>query len=205
MLPNGIDIAVLVIIGIFVYLGWKKGFVNMGIQLFSTALALGCAWLFHPLLANSLRETALYESLLSSAVNPAEPTAKMPGTLQELGALTGNAVAEYVAQLLLNGISFLLILIFVKLLLFFLRKFLKFVTSLPVLGIFNRLSGMAVGLIEGLLVVWILLAVLVVVPTLRENKRLGYSIEQSVIARSLYHHNFLLNAVMPAPEGFGKK
>lgn len=197
MLPNGMDIAVLVIIGIFAVIGWKKGVVKMGFRLVSLGLSLGCAWAFHPYLSELLKKTPLYESLFSSAVKQTEPAADLPGMLLGVSNAIGNAVAGYLTELLLNGISFLLIFLLARVVVFFLSKVLNFVASLPVLGFFNRLAGIIIGFVEGLLIVWILLAVLVTVPTLRENKAIGYSVEQSVVARSLYQNNPILNAFMP--------
>ncbi len=191
------DIAVLVIIGIFAVLGWKKGMVRMGFRLISLGLSLGCAWALHPFLAELLKKTPLYESLFSSAAKQMEPAADLPGMLLGVGSAIGNTVAEYLTDLLLNGISFLLIFLLARVVVFLLGKIMNFVASLPVLGFFNRLAGTSIGFVEGLLIVWILLAVLVTVPALRENKSIGYSVEQSIVARSLYQNNPILNAFMP--------
>lgn len=208
MLPNGMDIAVLVIIGIFAVLGWRKGLVKMGFRLISLVLSLGCAWAFHPYLSELLKKTPLYESLFSSAVEQTEPAADLPGMLLGVGNAIGNRVAEYLTDLLLNGISFLLIFLLARVVIFLLSKVLHFVATLPLLGFVNRLTGVAIGFAEGLLVVWILFAMLVTVPAFRENKDLGYSIEQSIVARSLYQNNPILNAFLPeedAKESNGKE
>lgn len=200
MIPNWTDIAVLAIVGVFVFAGWKNGLVKMGFRLLSFAVSIGLAWLLHPYLAEFLQTTPLYESLFSAAADQAGQGTAMPETFLGLGTLVGNAVTEYFAKLLLNGISFLLILVLARVLLFFARKILNFVASLPVIGFFNRGLGMAMGLLEGLLVVYILLAVLAVVPHLRENKPLGYAIEQSAVTRGLYQSNPVLNLLMPEAE-----
>ncbi len=197
MLPNGMDIAVLVIVGIFVFLGWKKGLLKMGIQLLSSVLALVLAIVLHPFLSSALQETPLYERLIVSVSARAEHSMAIPEILQDTGILTSDGVAEYLVRLLMNGLSFFLILILARVGLFFLGKLIKFVTSLPILGFVNRLTGMAIGVLEGMLVVWVLLAMLVVVPSLRENKPLSYAVEQSVVARSLYYQNPVLNFLMP--------
>ncbi len=196
MLPNGLDIAVFVIIGVFVFLGWKSGIVKMGIRLASFGLALICAWMFHPFLADFLRTTSLYNTIFSSLGGQGTAGAEA-GSLQEMATTAGNTAAEYGTNLLLNGISFLVILIAAKILIYFLGKLLHFVASLPVLGFINRLGGMLVGLLEGLLIVWIVMAIMVVIPSLREDKKMGYAVEQSIVARSLYHNNLVLKAFMP--------
>ena len=205
MLPNGMDLAVLVIIGVFAFLGWRNGLVKMGIRLVSFGLALGCAWAFHPFLADALKKTKLYQSLFSSVVKNPQSGTGLPESLQNITARTGNAVAEHVTNLLLSGLSFFLILILARVLIFLLSKVLHFVAALPVIGLVNRLAGTMIGLVEGFLIVWILMAAMVILPPLRENKSLGYMVEQSVVARSLYQHNIILHAMVPENELSGQK
>lgn len=197
MLPNGMDIAVLVIIGVFVLMGWKSGLVKMAVRLASFGLAFVSAWMFHPFLSDYLRTTSLYETIFNSVERGITPGGESVGNLQEMTSSVGSTVADYGTTLILNGISFLVILIVAKILIFLLGKMLNFVASLPVLGFINRLGGMLVGVVEGLLVVWIVLAVVAIIPSLRDNKKMGYAVEQSILARSMYHNNFVLNSLMP--------
>ncbi|MBO5364399.1 MAG: CvpA family protein [Clostridia bacterium] len=212
MLRSEMDLAVLTIVGIFAFLGWKNGLVKMGFRLVSHLAALVLAWVFHPYLAAFLQKTPFYESLFSSVAEKAPvgaQSATEAGFLQQMleegTAAAGAAAAEYFARLLLNGVSFLLILVLARILLFFAGKILHFVASLPVLGLVNRLAGMAIGLLEGLLIVCVLLAVCYVAPPLRDNKPLGYAIEQSMVTRSLYRSNPILKILTPKEESsFGK-
>ncbi len=211
MLRSGMDIAVLVMVGIFVFLGWKKGLVKMGFRLISHLAALLLAWMLHPYLAEFLQKTPLYESFFSSAAEKAnlgsqgaESTRLFQQMLEEGTRAAGTALAEYCAKLLLNGLSFLLILVLARVLLAFAGKVLHFVASLPLIGFVNRLAGMSLGLLEGLLIVCMLLAVCYVVPPLRENKPLGYAIEQSTVTRGLYQNNPILKILTPEEESSGK-
>ena len=81
-----------------------------------------------------------------------------------------------------------------------LGRILDLFASLPVIGFFNRLAGMALGLLEGLLIACILLAVVYAVVPLRNNTYLSYAIEQSAATRILYLNNPLVRLVLPEPE-----
>ncbi len=204
MLPNGIDIAVLVVIGVFVFLGWKNGLVKMGFRMLSHLAALLLAWIFHSPLAAFLAKTPLYEKMVSIVIKQNESVTEVQvtaGFLRQLlaegkGAIENSAV-EYFASLLLNGISFFAILILARVLLILAGRILNFMVSLPVIGFLNRGLGMVIGALEGLLVVCILFTVFYVVPPLRENMPLGYAIEQSVVARELCLHNPVLQSMIP--------
>lgn len=202
MLFSWLDVVVVIGILVFTFVGWKNGLIKVGFRLLSFILSIGLAWALHPLLSGALQKTPIYESIFSSAskqvgAGNSGATAFGLQTIMEQGSL---AIAEYFAQMILNIISFLIILVVARILLGILKRVLHFVASLPVLGFFNRLGGMAVGFLEGLLVVFVLLSVLSVTPALQEKKPLGYAIEQSVVTRSLYIHNPILKMVTPKTE-----
>ncbi len=211
MRPSGFDIAILFLIGVFGFLGWRKGLVKTGFRLLSHLASLALAWMLHPYLAAWLKETPFYESLFTSAAEQASlgtKTTEGAGLFQQMlekgTAAAGTAVAEYFAGLLVNGISFFLILFLARVALLFLGKVLHLVASLPILGFVNRLAGLAVGILEGLLIVCVLLAVLYIVPSLRENKPMSYAIEQSVLTRNLYQSNPILQILMPEEDDSSK-
>ncbi len=201
MLFSWLDVAVLVMVGAFVFAGWKNGLVKTGFRVLSFGASLILAWILHPYLSGILQNTPLYENLFSSAAESAGvQTGVTPAGLQSILSQGSLAVAEYFAKFMLNVISFFVILLLAKIALFFAGKILHFVASLPVIGFFNRLGGMAVGFLEGFLVVCIVLAVMYVTPPLRNHKPLGYAIEQSVVTRTLYIHNPILNILTPKME-----
>ena len=201
------DVVLVVLVGIFAFAGWKSGFVKMSFRLLSFLAAIVLAWLFYPTVTAFLRTTPLYDTLFSalggSAADPAAaPNAALtPDFLLDAmnqGIQTfENGAAEYLALLLLNILSFLLVLIAAKLILILAGRILHLFASLPVIGFFNRLAGLVLGLLEGFLVACILLALIWGIAPLRENTYLNYAIEQSSAAKVLYLNNPLLRLVLP--------
>ncbi len=205
------DVILLALVCAFAFAGWKSGVVKMGFRLFSFFAALILAWLLYPVLAEYLRTTPLYSALFEliggkDAVSGAAP-ALVPPFLQDAMARNNgillnslDGAADYLTQLVLNLAAFILVLIASKLLLMVLGRILDLFASLPVIGFFNRLAGMALGLLEGLLIACILLAVVYAVVPLRNNTYLSYAIEQSAATRILYLNNPLVRLVLPEPE-----
>lgn len=198
------DIGLFILIGIFAFWGWRGGLIKMGFRLLSFLASIILAWLFHPVFADFLRNTAIYGSILNnvSLTNAAgESSATAPNALQE--ALSGatnevsQLISQYLADLVLNIIAFVLLLILIKIAILILSKVLHLFASLPVIGFFNHAAGLVLGFLEGTLIAFVILAAIYVfVPTL-ENPTVNGYIENSVVTKTLYYNNPLIQIVLP--------
>ncbi|MBQ2615204.1 MAG: CvpA family protein [Clostridia bacterium] len=197
------DVILLILLGLFALWGWKKGLVKMGFGLLSFLAAIFMAKMLYPYCATFLRNTAVYEKLLSLAEKQTPPAAVEGGEgvigdiLAKGGDAISGALSGYIAELAINILAFVLVLILVKLLLMLFSRLLKLFTSLPVIGLVNRFAGLAFGILEGILVVTVLLAAIYVVAPLRENPTLSHQIEKSVITRQWYLENPLVEWAFP--------
>ncbi len=205
------DFVLLAWMGVFAFWGWRSGLMKMGFRLLSFAAALVLAWMLYPIVAEILRNTPLYQSLFTavsgSMPETVQQSAAMPQVLQQVieqgSTAATNVVAAYFARLLLNLIAFVLVLLVSRLLLWGLKKILNLVVSLPVIGFFNRLAGLALGALEGFLVACILLAAVSVIPPLRENEAVTHAVENSIAVKILYQHNPVLERLLPKSEENG--
>ncbi len=75
-----------------------------------------------------------------------------------------NGIAEQVTEFVLSVITFVLLLIVITILVKLLFKILDKIADLPVLTVFNRVSGSLLGLVESVLYVWIIFIVLNILP-----------------------------------------
>ncbi len=197
---NLADVIFLVLLVVFALLGWKSGFLKMGFGLVSYGISLILAgWLF-PYVSDFLSKTALYDGIFSHAKeNGTEAFFKSEGLFGMLSS-TQDAVAGFLTTIVLNVISFLVVVILVKVLLFLVSKLLKVFNSLPVLGLVNRLIGLVLGILEGLLVAVLALSLIRIVAPLRENPILEREIDKSVMVYQMYYENPLLSALQPREE-----
>ncbi len=104
----------------------------------------------------------------------------------------GNFVAEQVIQRLAWVLSFVLILILLAVAV----HFLDIIARLPVLENINRIGGLAVGLLEGLVVVWIVLLVIVLCQGTEFGRELMTSIEGNFFLKALHENNLLEQLIM---------
>lgn len=127
------------------------------------------------------------EQLAQMAAGAMDDALAGSGIYQQVGA--------YLADLILRGISFGLTFLLVGLILKIIIRLLDVVARLPVLKGINRFFGAAAGLVEGLLVVWVLLFVVTLACTSSWGQQAMAGIRQSEFLSFLYHYNGIVYLV----------
>jgi len=100
-------------------------------------------------------------------------------------------VSTYLAGLILNAIAILLVFVAV----FFLMKLiviaLKILSKLPVIHTLNNFMGVILGLLQGTLLVWLVLAVLIGLFATSTAFPVGLYLESSTIAKWFHENNII--------------
>lgn len=122
---------------------------------------------------------------------------KTAGVMDEVLEDTGiyQQAGVYLADLILRGISFLLTFILIAIALKIVIHLLDLIARLPVIKGVNRLFGAVAGLVEGLLVVWLLLFIVTLACTSQWGQQAMNSIHQSQLLTFLYQHNGIVYIV----------
>ena len=211
-----LDVIVIGTLVLFMYLGYRRGLIRTVFSLASFALAIFLSIYLYPIVAEWLRATPVYTALKDYIIrtmgldevvyNHATgliETLPLPEVLRNALMLNNTpdmfellnvqTIEEYVAGffagMAINIIAMVLVFIIVRLILGFLASFLDIVGRLPVIRHFNRGGGLIVGILQGVIVIWIGLALMNLFfldPTTPELVRL---LEESLIAGWVYEHN----------------
>lgn len=104
-------------------------------------------------------------------------------------------MGEYLAEMIVRGISFALTFVIVAVALKLLIHFLNLVARLPVINGVNRLLGGIVGLAEGLLIIWALLFLAALACTTSWGQQAMASIQKNAFLAFLYQHNGIIYLV----------
>lgn len=91
-----------------------------------------------------------------------------------------------------NIISIIIIFIVVSFALIFVRSILEGIAKLPILNQVNRAGGLAFGLLQGVLIIYIGFAVLTLFASSQDLRGVFAAIDSSVLANNLYNHNVIL-------------
>ena len=195
------DITLLVILLVFAASGYRRGLVRAVTGLLSLVASFVLAWmLFRPAVRSHYVEPGIQQAGGSFG--------SLPAALQSMvdngTTAFSEAMSTYVTDLIMQVIAFLAVLILVKVLIFVAMRILGILASLPVLSFFNKILGFFAGLLSGLAVVYILLAVCFAAPPVRESPSVRYALERSVVAKSMYQNNPIVDWIFPAMQETGQ-
>jgi len=202
------DIAVLIILLLTMIFGFRRGFVYSfahTLSLIGTLIAafFGARFMQDFLEERTMIDDDLYNSLferfstsLDSALSPLDTLPLILGHKVDAAAAdTAALAAEKLTGFLMLVLSFIILFIAIKLVCYVIILFFSRKNSDGFIGAVDGLLGMLAGFIKGILIVFILLALLVPALNLMSPASAEIfltSLDDSYIAKTLYDANFLL-------------
>ena len=119
----------------------------------------------------------------------------LPDFMQQTAQAGINAAAENTAatvtNLIVTIVSIVIVFVVVKLALSIVSKAINSFAKLPVIKGFNKLGGFAFGILSGIVIVYVLLAVVAMFP---QSQITGF-IEQGTFAQSMYNNNIVMKCI----------
>ena len=210
---NLADIIAFIIVIFFIGLGAKKGLVKTAFSLGSLVLSLILALTLYPIVSDMFAESTIGKHVHAGVVavfdgqsddvttENAGDVLKIPEGLQSLlidpaeNAVNTakESIAQNVADLAINLLSMIIVFVLTKVILWILLRVFNAIAHLPILRSFNKLLGGLVGAIYGLLVIYLLLALLTFTTTLQVLKVPTQMVLDSAYVSTMYHDNIILN------------
>ena len=108
-----------------------------------------------------------------------------------------DAVSGELARLVIDVISLFLLYVLIRIALVFLRFILQGISKLPVFKQMDKMGGVALGSLEGLLTIYIVFAVLMLFHSSPQFTPVFDMIDNSLIARFFYENNFIVDWMFP--------
>ena len=213
-----LDVIIIVVLVLFMYIGYRRGLIRTVFSLGSFVLAILLASYLYPIVAEWIRTTPVFtglkeyiirtmglEEVVQAQAEEVIASLPLPDLLYralsqhntpyifELLNVHSNNIEEYIAGffagMAINIVAMVLVFIIVRLILGFLANVLDIVARLPVIKQFNRGGGLLLGLGQGMILVWLGLALMNLFfldPTTPELARL---LDESLIAGMIYEYN----------------
>ena len=109
---------------------------------------------------------------------------------QQLGVETfAQYVGSYLAKLIINIVEFLITFVLISIILRAIVFALDIVSSLPGVGIVNRLAGGVIGMVGAMVIVWTLYIIITLMYTTTVGKELFQMIQENQFLTMLYEYN----------------
>lgn len=222
---NWLFIAVLAIIGLCGFAGYKKGLVKVLFSLLTAVLSLVLVSFITPYVGGFLKDhTGLHtyvKEKSSAMVSEWNENREVSSVESRFAAIDGYAVPDFVksylksghtaetlqlefndyisdkiADMTISAASFLIAFVVIVIVLNLLAVLLNTIMKLPVLNSINHIGGLVAGLAEGLLMVWVFFLVITLLCSTQFGKECMRMIEEGKILSILYDANPLIRILM---------
>lgn len=213
-----VDILIVLIIGLCIFAGYKKGLMKVLFKIVSFILALIIALILHGPISNFIiNNTNIDENLETLTINNIDPNNEVidengqlkensnnSETIQEyitnsIGDVkenVENAAARSIAITIINIAVLILILLITRIVLGVLNIIIDIVAKLPIIKQFNSAGGLIFGAVEGLIIVYVLLAICALIAPIFSDLQLINSINNSTLGKLMYDNNILLKIML---------
>lgn len=198
-----IDLAILAILILCVFFGYKKGLIGVIFKLFSFILSLVLSFiLITPITNLVIEKTSIDEKIQSSVINiinnndesekPSTVTNYIDNYVSEFKSESLESIAknisEKITRTILTICTFIVLFIVLRIVFFFLGFITNSIAELPIIKQFNISGGIAYGFIEALFIIYFVFAIIsfINVPSLQAQ------INNSIIGSFLYNKNLIL-------------
>ena len=215
-----VDIIILLILGLCLFIGYKRGLAKCLLKVCTTILAIIIAIVLYKPFVNFIVENTtiddniklslekiINENTQNNDDNLINENSGIPKpittyvnnnikkSIDENKKYAVSEVSKNAAILIVNIAGIIIIYIVAKILLKILTVFTDIVAKLPIIKQCNELGGIIYGIIEGALIVLIILTVISIITPLIGNYELSNIILQSNIGKFLYNNNIFLNLI----------
>lgn len=175
-------IVTLIILGGFGLHGYIRGMVRMVFSLAAVLVTVAFASFVAPYVAEFLQtQTPLYDVIQEKC---------MEAVQINIGINLKGGI-EQIADMAVQRIAWILSFILISILLGILVHVLDIIAKLPGIDSINHIGGLVVGLLEGLLIVWILFFVIVLCQGSEWGSQMMTEIQENPLLKLLYESNVL--------------
>lgn len=207
-----VDLVVIGIILLCIIIGYVRGLTGSLIKILSFVLSIVIAFvLFIPVSNLVIDNTKIDENLEQSIreiiiQDNGEENNNIPSTITDyIGEQVeqasdsakesiANSTAREVSLTIVKAGTWIVLFIVARILLICLKFITGLIARLPVIKQFDKLGGIIYGLLEGLIVVYVLLAVISFISPML-NGTLANAINESYVGSMMYNNNLLLKII----------
>ena len=94
-------------------------------------------------------------------------------------------------------ITLIILFILIRIALICIKFITDLITKLPIISSINKIGGIAYGIIEGLFIIYLALAIAMAISTMTGNTDILIYINQSSIGKIMFNNNILLKIIFP--------
>lgn len=199
------DVFVFAFVLLFVWFGYRSGLIRTVFGFLSYFISIGISVLIYPYVSKALSENHKVLDYIGKIADKIQIGETEGAGFFEKFFLTSvnDAASSAVSSFLVNILAFLLVLVISRILLGVISRCLNVVAKLPVISSVNRIGGAVFGGLKSILILYIIFAVLIFIPS-AANDKIVDNINESHIANKFYTENIIVDILGKDVLKFGK-
>lgn len=215
-----VDLIIILIFTIFIFLGYKRGLTGSILKILSFIIAIVISFiLFKPVSSFIINNTLIDEKIEESIVRIVEKDSDEDGKIEEEETDLPQSMVNYInnsienaadgakktivenaskdiTNAIINIGSAIIVFIIARIILLFIKGIANFITELPVIKQIDKTGGIVYGILESLLIIFLIFGIFTLISPLIEGTGLLTIINKSVIGGFMYNNNLLLKIIL---------
>lgn len=201
-----VDLILIACFILFIFVGYKKGLAGSLIKLCSFIIALILALALYKPVANAVKDnTQIDENIKSTIVEtfgqqeqtqeenmPKDLVQNISSEIENATSEAVNNTAQSISDTIINIGAGIVIFIVTRLLLIIVSIFAKQIVKLPIIGLVDKVGGIAYGAVEGIVIIYIVLGLISLSSLIWVDNAVVTAITNSGIGSFLYNNNIIL-------------
>ena len=207
-----IDLIIIAIMALCIFLGYKRGLIGVAFKIVSFLIAVVVTFILYIPVSNFvIKNTTIDDNIKNAIVEKfddnvnEEKTEKdgIPDIMLDYINRYTTEVKDAGVEVAAQNISVISVKLMVAVVLFlvvrialiFVKAIISLVEKIPVLKQFNEIGGIVYGILEGLLIIYIILTIISVMSPMISDTGILAAINDSYIGSFMYNHNILLEII----------
>ncbi len=206
-----IDILTAAIIFLFIFIGYKNGFIKSVYRVAAFIVGIFLAYILYEPLKNILTDLGFMDKIggiIKDLNNSYAEEHKielgeeiLPGYMKSMVAngqvSLNDALNGFLTTMVINILTFLFIFIFVRILIAIVGKLLHIVSKLPIISFFDHGFGVIFGIAESVMLIYLVLALIYAITPMRQNPTVIEYISESTLTKTMYENNPIIDLISP--------
>lgn len=204
-----LDFFVILIIIINVFLGYKKGLINVVFSICAFFIAIFISlFLFNPVSNYIINNTELDEKIMETIISKNENMddikqneegikgyieGKLQTVIDDTKEATLEVIGRNVSIRIVKIVTMLALFVVTRVILIFLKFVFEGISEIPVIKQFNSVGGIIYGCLKALIIIFIGITIMYFIICINNDGIISQMLSESYITRFLYENNILLS------------
>ena len=220
-----VDIIILAIMAICIFIGYQKGLLGVAVNILGFFIALIIALVLYTPISNFIINNTEIKPTLQNAISDTvasyiikeDESKQTEETEDNSSKIMSDYINEFVEEQrqnientereIINNVSGtvainiirvavgIIVFIIAKIALLFVKVLADIITKIPVIGDIDKVGGVVYGILQGLIIVFIVLAIISLFAPVAADSAIIEAINNSYIGKILYNNNIILKII----------